>query len=116
MTIQLVEDKDCSNRTKQFVARIIYEHPKQVEKQLEQPNKPISLQLIDKEECSTSAKLTAEKMTKHQIGWAIRTGDIEIPKWDKRYKCKYYDKDSATCSLYTKKHCTTCKDIGGKLV
>lgn len=68
----------------------------------------MSLDLVPKEDCSTSAKLTAEKMTKHQMGWAIRTGKIDIPKWDKRYNCKYYDKDSTSCSIYTNRHCSTC--------
>jgi hypothetical protein len=73
MTISLIKKEDCKSRRLNKPRYTSIE----IEEQLD---KPISLQLVDKEECSTSAKLTAEKMTKHKLLGVLHAKRTEYQK------------------------------------
>lgn len=70
----------------------------------------MSIELIKAVDCSTIKHSCAriKKKTQREIGHAIKNGDIHIPEGDKRYSCKYYDRENKLYLAYKKRSCCRC--------
>jgi hypothetical protein len=64
------------------------------------------IQLIPKEDCSSTKKAWAKKETTQEKGWTNRSDKHE---GDKRSNCKYYDIEKRSCSVYKDRNCYGCK-------
>jgi len=97
MTIELIKATDCRTRLHNTI------NNNSTDKK--------GIELINKEDCSSIKNSCARirKKTKRELGHAIRNGDIPIPEDDRRYTCKYYNKQTKSCSEYQVIRCSYCK-------